>query len=165
MAEENPEVVAPASKKKLIIILSFVGLMVVGGGAGAFFMLSGSDASPSGETSADDTKNRRESSYIALKPEFVINLRDKHDRAKFLKAEMSVATIDDDVEEAVVRHMPAIRNAVVLLLSRQIYDDLIPHEGKEKLRREVLGEVQSVLVAQIGKPGVQDLYFSNFVMH
>jgi flagellar FliL protein len=53
----------------------------------------------------------------------------------------------------------------VLLLSRQIYEDLVPNEGKEALRQQALAEVQSVLEAQIGKPGVDDLYFSNFVMH
>jgi len=166
MADEDPEVEeAPASKKKLIIILVVVSVLLAGGGDGAFVMLGSSDATSDEQTVAVETEGRKESLYIDLKPEFVVNLRDKHDRPKFLKAEMSVATTDSDIEDAVDRHMPAIRNAVVLLLSRQIYDDLIPHEGKEQLRRQVLGEVQSVLVAQIGKPGVQDLYFSSFVMH
>lgn len=166
MADENPEVEeAPASKKKLIIILVVVGVLLAGGGAGAFVMLGSSDAASDEQAVAGETEERKESLYIDLKPEFVINFRDKQDRPKFLKAELSVATTDSDIEEAVVRHMPAIRNAVVLLLSRQIYDDLIPHEGKEALRQLALTEVQAVLKAQIGKPGVEDLYFSNFVMH
>jgi flagellar FliL protein len=61
--------------------------------------------------------------------------------------------------------MPAIRNSLVLLLSRQVYDELLPDEGKEKLRGEALAAVQGVLQAQLGKPGIEDLYFTNFVMH
>jgi flagellar protein FliL len=100
-----------------------------------------------------------------LAPDFVINFRDKNDRPKFMKAELSVATKDPEAEKAIERHMPAIRNSLVLLLSRQVYDDLVPNEGKEKLRSEALAAVQGVLQAQTGKPGIEDLYFANFVMH
>lgn len=106
-----------------------------------------------------------QSIYIDLEPEFAIDFRDKNDRAKFLKTELSVATTEADVQEAVARHMPAIRNSLVLLLSRQIYEDLVPREGKELLRAQALSEVQAVLKAQIGKAGINDLYFSNFVIH
>ena len=126
-------------------------------------MMGGGDEAAA-ETAAAEEKPV-EAVYIDLKPEFVINFRDRNNRTKFLKAEMAVSTRDTDVEEAVTRHMPAIRNNLVLLLSRQIYEDLIPNEGKEALRQQALVEVQTVLEAEIGKPGVEDLYFSNFVMH
>jgi flagellar FliL protein len=164
MAEEQ-QAAAPAGNKKLIIILAAVIFLLVAGGGGAFFMLSGNESAAGEDGAVAAEEKPPESIYIDLKPEFVINFRDSRDRPKFLKAEMSVATTDDDIEEAVTRHMPAIRNNLVLLLSRQIYDDLVPHEGKEELRRLALEEVQAVLTAQIGKPGVEDLYFSNFVMH
>ncbi len=156
--------VAGGSNKKLIIIIAALVVVLIGGGVGGFLMMGKADAPPA-DGAADAAPEITESIYIDLKPEFVINFRDSHDRAKFLKAEMSVASKDSDMEEAVTRHMPAIRNALVLLLSRQIYDDLVPHEGKEALRLQALAEVQAVLEAQIGKPGVDDLYFSNFVMH
>ncbi|MEX2482659.1 MAG: flagellar basal body-associated FliL family protein [Gammaproteobacteria bacterium] len=163
MADENDAPAAAGSNKKKLIIFGAVALLVVlGGGVGLMFALGGGDSAAAGAATAVEPK---EATYIDLKPEFVINFRDRNDRPKFLKAEMSVSTRDGDIERAVERHMPAIRNNLVLLLSRQVYEDLVPNEGKEALRQQALAEVQSVLEKQIGKPGVDDLYFSNFVMH
>lgn len=164
MADDNKDAAAAGGKKKIIIIGALAVLLLVGGGVGAMLMMGGDDEAAA-EAAAAEEEKPAESVYIDLKPEFVINFRDRNNRTKFLKAEMAVSTRDTDVEEAVTRHMPAIRNNLVLLLSRQIYEDLIPNEGKEALRQQALAEVQSVLEAEIGKPGVEDLYFSNFVMH
>ena len=160
VAEEAPP--ASGGKKKLTIIVAALVLAIAGAGV-AFSMMGGGDAAD--VVAAEEDAAPPQSIYIDLKPEFVINFRDKSDRARFLKAEISVATTDQDVEEAVARHMPAIRNSLVLLLSRQVYDDLVLHEGKEQLLAAALSEVQAVLIAQIGKAGVDDVFFSNFVMH
>ncbi|MGR8918583.1 MAG: flagellar basal body-associated FliL family protein [Gammaproteobacteria bacterium] len=168
MAEATADA-APGGNKKTIILIAAGALLlvVIAGGIGAFFASSGPAATTAegGETTAEEAAAPVESFYIDLKPEFVINFRDRHDRTKFLKAEISVATKEEDLGETVERHMPAIRNALVLLMSRQIYDDLIPHEGKERLRQEALVAVQGVLEEEIGRPGVDNLYFANFVMH
>lgn len=163
MADETEN--APKSNNKLLIILIALVTLLLGGGGAAAFLLLGKEEPPPAEGEAEVKEEVVEAIYIDLKPEFVINFRDSHDRPKFLKAEMSVATKDPDHEETITRHMPAIRNNLVLLLSRQIYEDLVPHEGKEGLRQQALAEVQSVLTAQTGKPVVDDLFFSNFVMH
>lgn len=169
MAETDAEAVAapPApSSKKLIIIVTVAVLVAVGAAVGITLMLTGGQSTTAeGEAVAEEEAPPAESMYVELTPEFVINFRDRNDRQKFMKAEMSVSTTDEDVAEAVERHMPAIRNSLVLLLSRQVYEDLQPHEGKEKLRAEALAEVQAVLEAEIGKPGVTDLFFSSLVMH
>ncbi len=165
MAEEIVEQ-APQTgggKKKLIIIIAASTLIIIAAAVGVSMALSGGDENT--EAGAQDEPKQPEFIYVDINPEFVINLVDNNNRPKFLKAEMSVATTDPDVEEAVALHMPAIRNSLVLLLSRQVYDNLIPHEGKEQLRAQALAEVQAVLEARIGSSGVDELYFSNFVMH
>ncbi|MCB1748000.1 MAG: flagellar basal body-associated FliL family protein [Gammaproteobacteria bacterium] len=165
MAEESKDGAA-SGNKKLIIIIAVVALAVAGAAVGITLALSGGDKpAAEGEAAAAAEEPPAEAVYVDLKPEFVINFRDRNNRPKFLKAEMSVSTHEPEIEEAVNRHMPAIRNSLVLLLSRQIYEDLLPNEGKEALRQQALAEVQSVLEAQIGKPGVDELYFSSFVMH
>jgi flagellar FliL protein len=37
-------------------------------------------------------------------------------------------------------------------------------EGKEKLREETLEEVQKVLLEETGEPGVDNVFFTSFVM-
>lgn len=169
-ANETDQQAAVNGGKSKVLVIAGAAVLALGIAAGAYFFLQADSAASEDAEGAEAEVSEEvappdESFYIDLKPEFVINFRDANNRPKFLKADLSVATTDSDVEEAVQKHMPAIRNNLVLLLSRQVYDDLVPHEGKETLRQQALAEVQSVMQARIGKPGVDDLYFSNFVMH
>ena len=68
------------------------------------------------------------------------------------------------VQEAITKHMPMIRNALVLLFSRQVYEELLPHEGKESLRAKALEEVKLVLDREYGSSEVEDILFTSFVM-
>ena len=153
---------AAGGNKKLIIIVAGV-VLLAAIGAGTAIALKGGGAKPATEAKHEEPVH--ESVYIDIKPEFVVNFRDKAGHSKFLKAELSVVTKDPEIEKAVEKHMPAIRNTLVMLLSAQLYEDLLANEGKEKLRADALAGVQAVMQAQVGKPGIEDLFFSNFVMH
>ena len=70
-------------------------------------------------------------------------------------------------EEALKANRPAIRNSLVMLLSRQVYDQLMTPEGKEKLRADALVEVRAIVTKVAGpKPAkqIQDVFFSSLVM-
>lgn len=106
-------------------------------------------------------------SYVALDPPFVVNFQDEKKHTKFLKAEISVVASNAKVHAAITRHMPAVRNSLVLLLSKQLFEELSTNEGKEKLRADALGAVQEVIKKQANKKtakGVKDLFFSSLVM-
>ena len=161
----DPDAKPAPGKKKLIVFGGLaVLLLVVGGGVAAMLLSGGGDEAANAATEAAPPAPV-EAIYVSRQPEFVINFRARNTRPEFLKAEIAVATRDDTMEKAITRHMPAIRNDLVLLLSGQVYEDLVPNEGKEALRQQALATVQAVLEAQVGKPGVDDLYFANFVMH
>ena len=160
--------VAPAAgrtNKKLIIIVAAV-VMLAAIGAGTVIALKGGgsgDAQHAAEAKQEEPPH--ESVYVDIKPEFVVNFRDKAGHPKYLKCDLSVSSKEPEIEKAVEKHLPAIRNSLVMLLSAQIYEDLLANEGKEKLRADALAGVRAVMQAQIGKPGIDDLFFSNFVMH
>lgn len=183
MANEAPAAApAPGGRKKIIIIAAVVVVLLLGGGAGAFFMLKGghkggdkeaAEAQAEGKEGEKSEKGGEgghgegkagEATYTSLDPAFVVNFQDKNNRTKYLKADMSVVSSAAKSEEIVRKHMPAIRNAVIMLLSRQVFEDLQSADGKEKLRAAALKEVQAVLTKQTGKPVVEDLFFSSFVM-
>lgn len=158
---------APAAgggnKKLIIIVGGVVALAAIG--AGTAIALKGGGGSGKHEAAPKQEEVVHEAVYIDIKPEFVVNFRDKAGKSKFLKCDLSVSTKDAEMEKSIEKHMPAIRNALVMLLSSQIYEDLLANEGKEKLRTDALAAVQEVLKAQTGKAGIDDLFFSNFVMH
>ena len=101
--------------------------------------------------------------YQALEPPFVVNFQDQS-QVRFLQIAMEVSTRDPLVIAAVKTHMPVIRNNLVLLLSNQAYAGMSTREGKEKLRTDALAEIQKILTEQTGKPGVDAVYFTSFVM-
>ena len=83
---------------------------------------------------------------------------------RFVKASIEVMVRDDDVVDDLKLHMPAIRDAIIMLFSSKSEDDLITNEGKEKFRQEILQSIRDTLEGLTGKPGVEAVYFSNFVM-
>jgi len=174
--EEGEEGQQEAGKKKLplklIIIVACV--LIAGGGAGAFFMMgekseehpavSDTDEPADGEAAeGEETAASGEAYYFSLDPPFVVNFTGKS-RARFLQVSIEGLTRDGKVKENITKHFPQVRNNLVLLLSSKTYDELITQEGKAALRKQVLKEIQKVLEAETGKEGVEDVFFTSFVM-
>jgi len=101
--------------------------------------------------------------YFPMTPAFVVNLSDA-DSSRFLQIDMEVLAKNVEVTDAVKLHMPQIRNSVLMLLSQQKFHDIDTREGKEALQAKVLAEIQRILTAETGKPGVDAVYFTSFVM-
>ena len=169
------------SKKKLIVIIAVVLVLLIGGGVGAFFMLGDKggdkevatanvdgDEEQDEEDEAEDTEEdsgaaQGEAVYFSLDPPFVVNFSGKS-RARFLQVSIEGLTRSAKVKEDITKHFPQIRNNLVLLLSAQTYDELSTQEGKAALRKSVLKEIQKVLENETGKEGVEDVFFTSFVM-
>lgn len=172
--EENLEGVEKKkpSKKLIIIIASIV--LLLGGGGGAYFMLGDKGDNVVADTEAGGSAEEEEAAgeegetvgeayYFSLDPPFIVNFTGKS-RARFLQVSIEGLTRDVKVKEEITKHFPQVRNNLVLLLSGQTYDELNTQEGKAALRKQVLKEIQKVLEAETGKEGVEDVYFTSFVM-
>jgi flagellar FliL protein len=57
-----------------------------------------------------------------------------------------------------------IRNNLLMLMNGRDYKSLMNREGKEALRLECLKEVQRILTKETGSAGIEDLYFTSFVV-
>jgi flagellar FliL protein len=117
-----------------------------------------------GEAEDEEEGAHKQAFYSSLAPAFVVNFQGKDSKSRFLKVELDVVAREEESLEAIKTHMPKLRNNLVLLFSRQIYEDIISHEGKERLRAEALTEIQKVLKKETGKKAVEDVFFTSFVM-
>lgn len=156
-------------KKIIIIGVSVVLLLAIAGGA-AFFFLGGSQEEETleGEAATGDANNEASVEldppiYHGLDPDFVVAFQNPK-TVRFVKASLEVMVRDDDVIDALKLHMPAIRDAVIMLFSAQTEEDLATAEGKEKFRAQILQRIRDTLEELTGSPGVEAVYFSNFVM-
>lgn len=179
-------------KKKLMIMIGaglLLVLMSVGGTVGALKFFSPhaktDEASASPAPAADLPTPERAAIYYALKPNFTVNY-DVNGRQRFLQTELTFTYRDPALLPTLELHMPAVRNALVLLLSSQNFDDLQTAEGKENLRIDALETVQEILdqeqlnaMMRMPKkerekfekehggdeiPNIEQVLFTNFVM-
>lgn len=119
-------------------------------------------AEEAGETSAG---KQDQVHYVPLQESFVTNFGDGIDgRMQFVKADVSLRVRGPDAASAVRYHMPALRNSLVLLLSRQDHAALSSGNGREAIRAEALAEIRGILEAREGSPHVEDVLFTNFIV-
>lgn len=156
--------------KKMIIIGVAVLLLVGIAGGAAFFLMRGDSDTKAGEppTTEDGAEAQAAVSnkppiYHGLDPDFVIAFQNPK-KVRFLKASLEVMVYEQDVIDDIKLHMPAVRDAVLLLFSMQDEDNLMSLEGKEAFRAQILEKIRSTLERLTGRPGVEAVYFSNLVM-
>ena len=172
MAEENEnEDEGNQEKKKspLKLIIIATVLLIVAGGGGAYFMMGNNNAEAAVESAdvtaeeGDAVEVASEAYYFSLDPPFIVNFTGKS-RARFLQVSIEGLTRDATVKEDITKHLPQVRNNLVLLLSSKTYEELNTMEGKASLRKQVLKEITKILEAETGKEGVEDVFFTSFVM-
>ena len=180
---------AKQKKKKLFMFIG-LGVLLVAISVGATFFVvskmmggnkSGGDEEASESSEAVETV-AKPAIYFPLKT-FTVNY-DVNGLQRFLQAELTLMYRDEAVLKTLELHMPAVRNSLVMLLSRQVFDELQTAEGKEKLRTEALAEIQSIIAKEtaasaekvddeekddkaktkLPEPNVEQVLFTQFVM-
>lgn len=172
MAEDEEGVEESGGGKKKLIIMIVVGLVLVGlsvGGTLFALKMIGGDEGTAGEDAADEVdatsveEVRKPAIYFPLKPTIIVNFNARG-RQRFLQAEVSLMVRDEDVVAAIEEHSTMLQHGLLMLFSGQDYSELQTAEGKELLRQMALEEVQRMLEQEIGKPGVEQVLFTNLVM-
>ena len=160
---DEADVPAGAGKKKklLIIAIAVVALALIGGGA-AFF-LAGGDEEAEQDEAAKAHQEPSTAIYEALGDKFVLTL-EYEGRQHFMQVSISAMTRELTVGEELKVHAPLIRSRLVSLLGAQDFATLRTEKGKLALRDQVLATVQEVLQAETGKPGIEQVYFTDFVL-
>ncbi|PSJ39678.1 flagellar basal body-associated FliL family protein [Allosphingosinicella deserti] len=117
-------------------------------------------ASPTGEKKVDGSKF--EPTYYPLADSLTANLSGGDG---FVQIGLGVATYyDARVVEHVKLHEMAIRSAVLTTLAEQDAAALSSAPGKERLKGALRGAINDVLKAKEGFGGIDDVYFTNFVI-
>lgn len=132
MSEAKEE--APKKKGgKLPLILVLV-LVLAGGG---FFMMKGKG------------KKHKAKPAVVLgeihpMPEFLVNLKGG---VTYLRMEIGIQTTKGFEKKKVEEHMPALRDAVLMVLNSKGLKDIASNESKEALKKELAGAMNKALKA------------------
>ncbi|MEE4282978.1 MAG: flagellar basal body-associated FliL family protein [Pseudomonadales bacterium] len=103
--------------------------------------------------------------YVELKPSFVTNFGvSDSGRLRYIKADVTVRVSNKDAEYAARYHLPALRNSLVMLLSRQDESTVSSSSGRETIKVEALQEMREILEREEGEGHIDDVMFTNFVV-
>lgn len=173
MAEEEtgPEAEggqAPPAGKSKIMMMAVIALLVLGGVGGAwFFLFSGDGDGEAGVAMQGEQAGQQAPSgpveYQALSPSFIVNFPHQG-RQRYLQAELTVMSRDPEALAAVQQHMPLIRHNLITLFNAQLLLVFEDPAGVETLRQLATEEVRSILQQEIGRPGIEEVLFTTFVM-
>ncbi len=146
----------PKRGRKPLLLIAAAAIVVVLAGGGYLFFAHRSHGPVKPELS-------KTAEYYALDPSIVVNFNDAS-AIRFLQVGVSLMTHDPKAIDAAKAADPAIRNALLLLFSSQTYATLSSAQGKLKLQQEALQKVQDVVQQSLGRPGIEAVYFTSFVM-
>ncbi len=100
-------------------------------------------------------------SYIPIEGNFTSNLGG----TGYVQLSIGARTFyDERVGQAVTLHQMAIRSAVLAALSEESPEELATAQGKHALRRRLADTINQVLRSNEGFGGIDDVYFTGFVM-
>ena len=103
-------------------------------------------------------------SFVDLQPAFIVNYNDGK-RLHYLKVEITLQTTDDEMAGSeITYHADYLRHKLIMLLSKQKAENFATIEGKEKIKEEALAGLQEVMMQETGKPMIDKVLFTSFVV-
>ncbi len=159
----------PKSKKLLIIILVVV-LLAVAGAAAAFFLLKPApdeddeEATTQTAPAKSSAKAKAPPQFMALDP-MVINLADAGG-SRYAQIGLTLQLDNAATGDTIKAFMPAIRNGMLLQISRRTAEELLRPEGKEALANDLLELVRSEAGMPLNKgySPVQAVLFASLIV-
>ena len=103
-----------------------------------------------------------QATYYQIPAPFTSNMADSDG---FAQISIAVSTYyDKRVLDAVQTHELAIRSAILMMLAQEQEIDLATPQGKEKLQGKLVKIINGVLKDKTGYSGIDNVYFTNFVI-
>ena len=158
-AAEAP--VARRPKKKLILIAGLALVLVLVLGAATVVFLKQRAAHAAAAATGDDDAAPEHAAgthidpknipiYLPLDP-FIVNLADK-DADRYAQIGITLE-IDSGVSaDQIKAYMPAIRNAILLILANKSSKELLSREGKEQLAQDIMREAVRPMGIELAPP-------------
>ncbi|GAB1268574.1 flagellar basal body-associated protein FliL [Aurantivibrio infirmus] len=171
-SENDQEAPAKGGSKKKLIIISIIAVVflssAIGGTIFALKSFSGAEDEMADSALVDPEEEEKDKPkspaiYFPIKPAIVVSFQARG-KQRFLQAEITLLIRDESVVDAIESHMPMVRNALVMLLGGQVYEELQTAEGKEMVRQLAADELGRIMEAETGTSGIEQVLFTHFVM-
>jgi flagellar FliL protein len=147
-------------RKKLILLGVLVLALVLALAAGVVAVLkqraahvlaaAGEDEAVAEQSSTAHIDPKSVPIYLPLDP-FIVNLADR-EADRYAQIGITLELDSNASSEQIKAYMPAIRNAVLLILANKTSKELLNREGKEQLAQEILREAVRPMGIELATP-------------
>ncbi|MHA2828381.1 flagellar basal body-associated protein FliL [Vibrio harveyi] len=165
MAEEQLQGAdAPKGKSKLLIIIIAVVVLLVGGGAAAFFLMGSDEPAQAEQTDQTQVQTAAEPiAYVNIAQPFIFNVTgDRRDRLVQIKAQLMVRGSEN--EQLARYHSPLIESSLLSTFASATVEQLRSPTGRVELRDRASDDIKAALNAAVGKPVIEKVLFTDFVI-
>ena len=157
-ATEAPPPKAGSGKKRMV--LGLVGVLLLGGGGGAaWFFMGGENEEGKHAKEAHGEEHSEETGTVMELDPFLLNLADR-DELRFLKVSIKLELDRPEEETDYPKKIPAIRDALLVLLSSKESQLLRTVNGKRRIREEIMTRVNGVM----SKGKISNVFFTDFII-
>lgn len=133
-----------------------------GGGSGGAHPAAGSPPGHGVDLPTPANPAAYQATYFQLQAPFTSNMSDTD---AFAQISIAVSTYYDlRVIDAIKTHEMAIRSQVLMMLAQQPEEALSSPQGKQALQGKIKGIINDILKQKTGYGGVDNVYFTNFVI-
>ncbi len=163
MAEEIQTGKAGLNKKLLIIIVAALVLLLSIGSMA--YLLLGSDSSPERTTfaSAEPKRMTNPISYVNIAQPFIFNVTGQsRDRVVQIKVQLMVRGSEN--EELARHHSPLVESTLLSTFASMSVEQLRSANGRVELREQATSDIQVSLSKVVGRPVVEKVLFTDFVI-
>lgn len=181
MAEEKAKEAAPApdagaatttkEKPTLFIALSVFNIIVVlGVGVMLFLGKKKQDQVATIDQVVQGEKHEQEKEatddpfigeFIPMETFFVNLAGSRGGKIARVTLELEIENKNSDITEEIERRKPQIRDIIIILLSSKTYEQIASKEGKDNLREEIKGRLNSFLT----KGKIKSILFTEFLLN
>ena len=100
--------------------------------------------------------------YLEMQPKFTVNLAE---RKKYLMVAVQLMVEGKENFDKIKKHLPPIRDRLIMLFSGRAAATLQTMEQREALRKEALDKVRETLDKYANRDGLKDLFFTEFLVN
>lgn len=161
-AEATSDSKVPTRDRKKLLLIGLLVVVLLGAGIGLGFLFGNRSAAPE-SPAADVSSARQPAIYVSLGDTFLVMLSHQG-RQHYCKAALSALVRDQEVVEQLKVHAPLIRGRLNSLIGEQDFAVLRTDEGRQTLRSRILATVQEILQREMGRPGVEQVFFTELVL-
>ncbi|MFJ5444749.1 flagellar basal body-associated protein FliL [Methylobacillus methanolivorans] len=163
MAQEVTKEVQPQKSKKGLILIAVGAVLVLALGGGAAYWYFSQKSHGEHEAKPKEEKVEVKDPVFVKLETFTVNLQPDPD-AQYLQVDLTVQVEDQAQADSITKHMPSVRNRLLMLLSGKKPSELLTSEGKQALTKEIINQLSQPFTKGAKPLVINDVFFTSFVI-